>query len=400
VASSRKLALSIGSVTLLLLITLVTLANFPVGFGLRTQLGVWAFNQSYDRLAAELFVVPADAGYAPAQNHLAVLRFDGNGTVRNRQDTIIYLRASALAGYAPAQVNLGQLYWNGINNRLARNWEKTRTLYEASATQGDPFGLSKLADFIMWTRPPGAYKKVVPLRRQAAKSGDAEMLYEFASHLHYICGRPPDHESCQLERMDAFRKAATEGHIEAQYELATLYEFSNSPLKPEEYIRLLRQSAEAGYIFSQDALAELYFKGVGVKRDRAEAARWYEKVAAFRPQKAKRPQAPPRGYDALYLRPFRGGRPGVFSRPDFAMLILAKMYVEGIDVPQNYEKAAYYFEQAAKRGDSAAALELAKLFLEGRGVPKSRNDAIYWLKRAEKGGISEAAVLLSRLTDK
>ncbi len=400
----RRKPFWVGVLSLLLVASFVALALALANHDARTRIGVWAFNRGLDTLAAMLFDEPARAGFAPAQNHLAVLRFDGLGTGRIRQDTITYLKAAAAAGYAPAQVNLGMLYWRGVSARLERDKLKARDLYEASAAQGDPFGLSKLARAIMSTGARGRYHKIVPLLREAARSGDPEMLYAFAHHLHFICANEADEPSCQRERIDAFRQAAAQGHPAAQLELAKLLELAAARPElvslaelydPEEFMRLIRSSAESGYVLGQSALARAYFKGEGVSRNRAEAARWFEKVAAYR--KAARPEAPPRGYQALYLRPHRSSRPGVFKTPARAQLRLGDIYAEGIDVTQRFETAARYYRLAAKQNLKEAGVKLAKLFLEGRGVPEDREEAIYWLEKARQAGSDEAALLLVEL---
>jgi Caspase domain/Sel1 repeat len=70
-----------------------------------------------------------------------------------------------------------------------------------------------------------------------------------------------------------YRKAAEQGHVGAQFELAEWY--SQDP----RITRWWRKAAEQGYAPAQDVLGMRYAEGFGVTQDGAEAMRWLRKAA-------------------------------------------------------------------------------------------------------------------------
>jgi TPR repeat protein len=59
-----------------------------------------------------------------------------------------------------------------------------------------------------------------------------------------------------------------------------------------------------------------------------------------------------------------------------AQTVLGVYYLEGIEVPHDYQKAFRYLSAAAKRGASRAVLNLARMYAEGLGVPKDPDEAV------------------------
>ncbi len=61
---------------------------------------------------------------------------------------------------------------------------------------------------------------------------------------------------------------------------------------------------------------------------------------------------------------------------------LGSMYFDGKYVPQSYEKAAEWFDRAAKYGYAKAQCQLGVMYAQGLGVKKSKNLAIFWIVKA------------------
>lgn len=91
-------------------------------------------------------------------------------------------------------------------------------------------------------------------------------------------------------------------------------------------------------------------ESAGLKRDSAEAVKWFQKASD------------------------RGNLTGLFY--------LAKAYQEGNGVPQNYKKAMELFEQGAGRGDWEAAQAMSHMYSAGEGVEKSQALADKWFRKA------------------
>ena len=68
------------------------------------------------------------------------------------------------------------------------------------------------------------------------------------------------------------------------------------------------------------------------------------------------------------------------------LLSLGERYEKGIDVEEDYEKAFYYYEKAAKTGDPTALNKLGNMYADGKGCTKDvQKAATYYLAAAEKG---------------
>jgi TPR repeat protein len=68
---------------------------------------------------------------------------------------------------------------------------------------------------------------------------------------------------------------------------------------------------------------------------------------------------------------------------------LAFLYTKGKGVTQDYQKAFYWREKAAKAGDPNSQYHLGRFFQLGNGVEKNLNKAQYWYKKAaDKGDVN------------
>ncbi|HMF07001.1 MAG TPA: tetratricopeptide repeat protein [Methylocella sp.] len=147
---------------------------------------------------------------------------------------------------------------------------------------------------------------------------------------------------------------------------------------------------------SMTLIGELYARGLGVRRDSAEAARWY-KLAADR--------ADPQAAFALALAKLNGDgvpkdrtaaeqlfeKAAAQNHPG-ALYNLGVLAIENNGVTKNFEKAAEFFKKAAELGNSDGAYALGLLYKSGNGVEKSDEKAASWIGRAAKDGNVPAEV--------
>ncbi len=155
------------------------------------------------------------------------------------------------------------------------------------------------------------------------------------------------------------------------------------------FVTALRESMKRLDANSNDApamtlIAELYRVGLGVRRDFAEAARWY-KLASDRDD--------PNASFALgraYLTGEGVTRDEKAARALFEKAAarnhagaLYNLGVMELDSPvANFQRAADFFRRASEVGDSDATYALAMLYREGTGVPQDRQKAAQLLKAA------------------
>lgn len=123
--------------------------------------------------------------------------------------------------------------------------------------------------------------------------------------------------------------------------------------------------AQAGDAAAQTLVAEIFDRGLGVKRDRKEAVFWYKQAA-------------------------EGGDPaGMFK---YALLLM-----EGRNVPRDRNMAEDYMKKAADKGNPSAQFNHAQILVaDNPGEPGLRAAMPYYEKSAEQG-IADAQYALSQL---
>lgn len=115
-------------------------------------------------------------------------------------------------------------------------------------------------------------------------------------------------------------------------------------------LRLVQPLAERGNPIAQYNLGIMHDEGRGVRRNGAEAAKWYRKAAN------------------------RGNAEAQF--------VLGILYQEGQGVRKNVAQAAKWFRHAAGRGHAGAQINLGVLYATGKGVGRSPARAYQWFERA------------------
>lgn len=121
----------------------------------------------------------------------------------------------------------------------------------------------------------------------------------------------------------------------------------------------VRRLAEEGNAEAQSKLGVLYASGIGMPKDRKEAAKWYARSAE-------------QGYPL-----------GQWN--------LAFMYLRGDGgLKEDPEKARELFQKAADKGLAAAQYDLGMMYLYGVAVPQSSDEAEKWLRRSAGQGYREA----------
>ena len=70
----------------------------------------------------------------------------------------------------------------------------------------------------------------------------------------------------------------------------------------------------------------------------------------------------------------------------YSQFLLGLAYNNGNikEVPQDYGKALYWFEKAAKQGVGNAMMFTSQAYKEGKGTKKDLKKALYWDKQSKK----------------
>ena len=154
-----------------------------------------------------------------------------------------------------------------------------------------------------------------------------------------------------------------------------------------------RVSAKSADAPAMTLIGEIYRDGVSVRRDFAEAARWYRLAGDLGDRSAQFQLGMLLLQGADGVTADRTGAKGLLEKAAAqghagALYNLAVMAIEGeSDSKPDFTRAADLFRRAAEAGDDNAAYSYGVLLREGRGAGLDISQAAEWLKRAADNGI-------------
>src|SRR6266496_1497225 len=160
--------------------------------------------------------------------------------------------------------------------------------------------------------------------------------------------------------LDETRLKAERGDATAQVQLGDAYD-TGAGVKRDvaEAIKWYRRAAEQGNAEGQYSLGGKYDSGDGVPQDFAEALKWYRKAAE-------------QGHS-------------------IAQYNVGVLYYRALGTHQDLEEAAKWWHKAAVQGNTDAQLSLGALYYAGAGVLKDETEALAWFILSAARGNSEAA---------
>jgi hypothetical protein len=132
--------------------------------------------------------------------------------------------------------------------------------------------------------------------------------------------------------VNTFRRAADQGHADAQWSLGLWYE-NGGTRNYAEAAKWYRKAAEQGHVGAQHNLGALYDHGLGVSENAAEALKWYGKAAD-------------QGYAG-------------------SLFAIGNMYEHGYRVRQDRSQASGWYRKAAEKGSTEAVEWLRKAATQG-----------------------------------
>ncbi|WP_416899848.1 MAG: tetratricopeptide repeat protein [Minwuia sp.] len=233
--------------------------------------------------------------------------------------------------------------------------------------------------------------------QKAADQGHKQAISRLAWH--YRNGVGVIQNLPQSEEL--YKKAYTLGVVGSSVPLAAIYRSGEGTPVEEggqgrvrenhtEAVRWALIAADAGIDRGQNLMGELYRDGVGVPQDFAKALEWFElsaeqdfALAYFNASKIYRdPELEgfsdtEKGIRYLKLAADKGHAG--------AMIDLALAYVEGTDVPQNYDLALEWYSKAAAK-NRRSAVQLAKAYESGLFGDPDPAHAYKWYYIARESG--------------
>lgn len=163
---------------------------------------------------------------------------------------------------------------------------------------------------------------------------------------------------------------AENGHVQAQYLLATQYDAGLGISKNEQLsFYWYKKAAKAGVTIAQHNLAVAYAQGNGIKADTSKAITWWKRAA------------------------IAGNTDSQFN--------LGIIYASGRGLLKpNMKMAMKWWHMAAINGDAAAQFNLGAIYANGIGVSTHTCQASHWWKKSAKNGFAQAEMALAVLQTK
>ena len=159
-----------------------------------------------------------------------------------------------------------------------------------------------------------------------------------------------------------------------------------------------RVLAERGDVDAQARIARSYRVGMRVKRDDAEAARWYRKAAeqgkAVAQQELGLLYELGEGVEQSYSEAAKWYRLAAEQGVGSAEVSLGYLYLYGDGLKLDHTEAAKWFQRDANRGNPWGQYNLGNMYSRGRGVERDIAAARIWWERAASGGSRWAAYRL------
>lgn len=289
--------------------------------------------------AFNYFKKAASGGHLEAHYRLALCYQNGIGTEKNDCKAIEFQRQAANKGLANAQFALA-FYFQTQPDLCCNN----QSLIEEYL---NPLSLR-------WDKKGQIAKVIEELYKKAASQGHVEAHFNLARLYSQAIGFYPQVKEIE-KAVFHYSRAANKGHADAQYYLARCYEKKNKALALKYY----KKAAHQGHLDAKNILLYFYNKTSAPKKDetqQVDAAQieWYMKVAND-------------GYAP-------------------AQYALALCYRKGIGVEESFDKAKSWYEKAARRGHAAAQNAFGFCNYAIAKSDDERKLAIGWFERAAKQG--------------
>lgn len=334
------------------------------------ELGGTYYDEGNYAQALKWFLAAARQGDAEAQFNVAAFYHNGIGTTRDYEEALYWYENAAMHGIAQAQHNAGVLYDAGLG--VTQNYEEAFKWFQMAASQGL-----------------------------------AESQYNVGMYYALGHGVPQDMD----KSVEWLRRAAAQGNVHAYAPLGMALAAYG---QYREAIPLLSQSCSCDYALNSanacHFLAQCYYWGFGVEKDRDEAKRIWEKsrrkkdalnglsdLAFLYHLDGKEKEAIKLWEEDIKLVSVRekGIREGTIymlspcgnPKASKAKSNLGCCYFFGQGVPESNEKALSYWREAANEGFAIAQYNLAYCYQYGHGVKKDLNKAKEWYCKAYSQGL-------------
>lgn len=231
-----------------------------------------------------------------------------------------------------------------------------------------------------------------------AQQGDSEAQNDLGTFY--------EEEFNYAEAFDWYKKAAYQGHTNANASLAYCYQngfgIEQNLNKAVEHYTVASNNR---HLFSTYSLAKMYLYGSGVSRDISRGERLLLDFASD-PEVVNLYPIPSYIKEAYFMLGalyYQGIRPEVNAQDTLqwfrkaadldhvgAQFNLGMIYNQGELVSQNHEEAIKWFKKAAENGDVTALYNVGQKYMRGEGIKKDYKEALKWFSLAAEKGDADA----------
>lgn len=286
----------------------------------------------------------ANSGSAESQCMVGILYLKGEGVDQDTQKGIQWLERSADQDFTPAMLTLaGLIAAGGVESKGTSDMLK---LLERAGNLGESKALFHLGMFYFSGETQKKnIKKAIPYFEKAAEMGNVEAMYA----LGFIYKQGDGVKKNIPKALELFTKAAEAGEEKSQILLCETYMYGLDVEKDPEkaFYWGVKAAASGKRTVALYDLGRIYEKGIGVKADRAMAAKYMT-------------QAAERGYPP-------------------ALNDLSDYYFKGKGVPVDPDKGMKLLKAAAEQGVRMAQLKLGERYKDGNGVEVDYVIAYKWI---------------------
>ena len=226
-----------------------------------------------------------------------------------------------------------------------------------------------VAEFDLPYAPASCYKHPVKTAQHLLATLAAVIVLAFFSIALTNCKTRGKAEQSETETFEETLSKAEQGDAKAQFNLGARYGKGKGVKKDNaEAVKWFRKAAEQGNAEAQLVFGAFCAKGIVVVKNEVEAVKWYLKAAE-------------QGYDE-------------------AQAALGDCYAEGKGVEEDNAEAVKWFRKAAEQGLAGAQYKLGSYSYQGIGVVKNDLLAYQWYLLASANGVEAAGEDVSKLEAK
>lgn len=232
-------------------------------------------------------------------------------------------------------------------------------------------------------------------REKGAAAGDILSLLNTA---YTLPAEDPDRQGIPARLFPKILAMAEAGNLFAQNELPDLYLYGLGTEKnPEKAVEWLTRAGSSGFWRPLNKLGEMYYYGEGIPKDRKKARQLFEKAAALGYGDAEANLAmccyngEPRNMTRAVSLLRRAFAHGALFEGEIAQL-LGLFIVEGMGVKKDETEAFLWMKRSAERDYPPGMNYLAIFYERGIGTVKDRAMAEKWCRRAADRGHIEASI--------